>query len=151
MSALGQSERLRAVLAQARDEAVELSHEYIGTEHVLLALTTDRGGVVEQVFKTTGIDPVDVRDRIVSTVVRGRTVNVHANASLPLTSRTKASLELAEQEARALRHPYLGPEHALLGMLAEQKGIAAQILADSGLTLQRARDETTRILGVPRA
>src|SRR5439155_320685 len=70
-----------------------------------------------------------------------------AGPDLPYTSRAKKVLELAMSEARELNHSYVGTEHLLLGLLREEKGIAAQVLTDAGVNLEQARAETLRLLG----
>lgn len=148
MSATSQSERTRVLMATAQDEATALGHEYVATEHVLLALLTERGGLVEQVFAETGVDTSAARERIVGTVRPGRQRT--ADHALPLTSRTSRVLALAEAEANALGSDAIEPEHMLLGMLADGTGIGAQVLLDDGLTLARAREATRRLVDTPR-
>src|SRR4030095_5663708 len=70
-----------------------------------------------------------------------------AGPDLPYTSRAKKVLELAMTEARELNHSYVGTEHLLLGLLREEKGIAAQVLTDAGVNLEQSRAETLRLLG----
>ena len=135
------TENVRKVLANARNEAVRLRHEYVGTEHILLAIARTTEGVARAVLDDLDVD----RDRIIgdveSAVQRGHAAE-DAGHDLPYTSRAKKTLELAMSEARALSHGYVGTEHLLLGLIAEDKGIGAQILRSAGVTLERARAET---------
>jgi ATP-dependent Clp protease ATP-binding subunit ClpC len=149
MSSFHFTERARAVLARATAEATALDHEYVGTEHMLLALLADDGGVPEAVLTALHVDRARVRDAVLQIVRPGKAAPAAAHP-LPNTSRTKAALELATAEARRLHHDYVGAEHILLGLLAEGKGIAAQVLIDAGATLDAARLETARLLGEPR-
>ena len=139
------TERVRKVLAMAREEAARLHHEYVGTEHVLLGLIREGGGVAATVLENLGVEQDTLRDRILEIVKRGQADPDRHD--LPYTSRAKKVLELAMHQARELNHSYVGTEHLLLGLIAEGKGIAAQVLVDAGATLDSARDETVRILG----
>ena len=140
------TERVRKVLAMSRKEAIALNHEYVGTEHILLGLLAEGEGVAATVLQNIYVDLDAVRDKLLALVRRGR-ANVKDDSELPYTSRAKKVLELAMSEARELNHSYVGTEHLLLGLLEEEKGIAAQALTDSGCTVDAARSETLRILG----
>ena len=141
------TERVRKVLSYAREEAYDLHHEYVGTEHVLLGLIREGEGVASTVLENLGIDAENLRDRMLAVIVRGK-ADARGN-DLPYTSRAKKVLELAMSEARELNHAYVGTEHLLLGLIAEKKGIAAQVLVGAGATLDAARAETLRLLGTP--
>lgn len=140
------TERVRKVLAMAREEAEKLHHEYVGTEHLLLGLLREGEGVGATVLTNIDADLTRMRDQLLSTVRAGRAGGT-AGPDLPYTSRAKKVLELAMSEARELHHSYVGTEHLLLGLIGEEKGIAAQVLFDNGCTLEKARTETARILG----
>lgn len=142
------SMRVERILAAANDEAARLHHEYIGAEHVLLALASDREGVAVAALKNLGVDLNEVRDRVESTIQRGRS-DAAPLATRPYTSRTKRALELAASAARAMGHSYLGTEHLLLGLMDEAKNIAAQVLWSLGVRPDQARAEITRLLGTP--
>lgn len=141
------TERVRKVLALSREEAGRL-HEYVGTEHLLLGLITDGEGVAAAVMQALGVDLAKVRTDIETQVKTGHAGDA-VGPDLPYTSRAKKVLEWSMAEARDLNHHYVGTEHLLLGLLAEEKGIAAQVLVSHGLTLERARAETLRLLGSP--
>jgi ATP-dependent Clp protease ATP-binding subunit ClpA len=141
------TERVRKVLAMAREEAEKLHHEYVGTEHLLLALLREGEGVAATVLTNLGADLTRMHDQLLSTVRAGRAAAGTTGPDLPYTSRAKKVLELAMSEARQLHHSYVGTEHLLLGLVGEEKGIAAQVLFDNGCTLDKTRTETARILG----
>src|ERR671919_1186326 len=140
------TERVRKVLAMAREEAARLHHEYVGTEHILLGLIREGEGVAAAVLQNLSVDLDDVQQKIEETVKKGKAAQT-TGPDLPYTSRAKKVLELAMSEARELNHSYVGTEHLLLGLLREEKGIAAQVLTDVGVNLDAARAETLRLLG----
>jgi carboxymethylenebutenolidase len=140
------TERVRKVLAYAREEAVRLRHEYVGTEHQLLGLLREGEGVGATVLKNLGADLDQLRQRIEASIQAG-TPGRHVGPDLPYTSRAKKVLELGMESARELNHSYVGTEHLLLGLLREKQGIAAQVLVESGVTLDRTRAEVLTILG----
>ena len=140
------TERVRKVLAMAREEAARLHHEYVGTEHILLGLIREGEGVAAAVLNNLSVDLEEVQQKIEETVKKGKAAQA-LGPDLPYTSRAKKVLELAMGEARELNHSYVGTEHLLLGLLREEKGIAAQVLTDAGVNLEAARAETLRLLG----
>jgi len=140
------TDRVRKVLQMAREEAARLHHEYVGTEHILLGLIREGEGVAAAVLTNLGVDLDDVQQKVEETVKKGKAAAA-TGPELPYTSRAKKVLELAMMEARELSHSYVGTEHLLLGLLREEKGIAAQVLTDAGVTLEQARAETLRLLG----
>ncbi len=140
------TERVRKVLAMAREEAARLHHEYVGTEHILLGLIREGEGVAAAVLQNLSVDLEEVQQKIEETVKKGKAAQ-STGPDLPYTSRAKKVLELAMGEARELNHSYVGTEHLLLGLLREEKGIAAQVLTDAGVNLEAARAETLRLLG----
>ena len=140
------TERVRKVLAMAREEAARLHHEYVGTEHILLGLIREGEGVAATVLQNLSVELDEIQQKIEETVKKGKAAQT-TGPDLPYTSRAKKVLELAMSEARELSHSYVGTEHLLLGLLREEKGIAAQVLTDAGVNLDAARAETLRILG----
>jgi ATP-dependent Clp protease ATP-binding subunit ClpC len=140
------TERVRKVLAMAREEAARLHHEYVGTEHILLGLIREGEGVAAAVLQNLNVDLEEITAKIEETVKKGKAAQT-TGPDLPYTSRAKKVLELAMAEARELTHSYVGTEHLLLGLLREEKGIAAQVLTDAQVTLEQARAETLRLLG----
>src|SRR5687767_15362072 len=140
------TERVRNALAMAREEAVRLHLEYVGTELILLGLIREGEGVAATVLQNLNVERDEIQQKIEETVKKGKAAQA-TGPDLPYTSRAKKVLELAMSEARELGHSYVGTEHLLLGLLREEKGIAAQVLTDAGVNLEAARAETLRILG----
>jgi ATP-dependent Clp protease ATP-binding subunit ClpA len=140
------TERVRKVLANARMEAADLRHEYVGTEHMLLAIANENEGVASAVLDSFNVRRADIVDRVKSVLTPGRSTEP-VGSDRPYTTRAKKVLELAMSEARVLSHSYVGTEHLLLGVLAEP-GIASQTLQALGVNLERARAETVTLLGV---
>jgi len=144
------SERARKVLTYAQEEAQHLNHSYIGTEHILLGLVREEDGVAAKVLTNLGASLSKVRASVEFIIGRGEKPSAGETG---LTPRARRVIELAIDEARYLGHNYIGTEHLLLGLLREGEGIAAGVLDSFGITLDRARTETTRILsqGVPKS
>jgi ATP-dependent Clp protease ATP-binding subunit ClpC len=139
------TDRVRKVLAMAREEAIRLQHDYVGTEHILLGLIREGEGVAAAVLMNLNVDLEQIHERIEESVRKGKATI--ALGELPYTSRAKKVLEYAMAEARELNHSYVGTEHLLLGLLREEKGIAAQVLNSLGVSLEEARAETLKLLG----
>ena len=139
------TDRVRKVLAMAREEAIRLQHDYVGTEHILLGLIREGEGVAAAVLTNLNVDLDQIHERVEESVRKGKATI--ALGELPYTSRAKKVLEFAMAEARDFNHSYVGTEHLLLGLLREEKGIAAQVLNSLGVTLDEARAETLKVLG----
>jgi ATP-dependent Clp protease ATP-binding subunit ClpC len=139
------TDRVRKVLAMARDEAIRLQHDYVGPEHILLGLIREGEGVAAAVLTNLSADLDQVHERVEESVKQGKATI--ALGELPYTSRAKKVLEFAMAEAREFNHSYVGTEHLLLGLLREEKGIAAQVLGSLGISLDDARTETLKVLG----
>src|SRR5438876_582400 len=103
-------------------------------------------GVAQSVHTNRNVEHEKIQQKIEETVKKGKAAAA-AGPDLPYTTRAKNVLELAMSEARELNHSYVGTEHLLLGLLREEKGIAAQVLTDAGVNLEQARAETLRLLG----
>ena len=139
------TDRVRKVLALAREEAIRLQHDYVGTEHILLGLIREGEGVAAAVLSNLAADLDELHRLVEENVRRGKSAsNI---PELPYTSRAKKVLEYAMAEARDLHHSYVGTEHLLLGLLREEKGLAAKVLGELGITLEEARTETMKLLG----
>ncbi len=118
--------RARRTIVRAQEEARDLGHNYIGTEHVLLGLLGVPDGVAARALDRFEISLSGVRDEVRARVrAGGEPVQGH----IPFTPRAKKILELALREALGLGHNYIGTEHILLGLLREKEGIGPQILA----------------------
>ena len=139
------TERVRKVLSMARQEAIRLQHDYVGTEHILLGLIREGEGVAAHVLGNLSVDLDRIHERVEESVRKGKATI--ALGELPYTSPAKKVLEFAMAEARELNHSYVGTEHLLLGLLRESKGIAAQVLNSLGVTIEEARAETLKVLG----
>ena len=139
------TDRVRKVLAMAREEAIRLQHDYVGTEHILLGLIREGEGVAAAVLTNLNVDLDQIHDQVEESVKKGKATI--ALGELPYTSRAKKVLEFAMAEARELNHSYVGTEHLLLGLLREEKGIAAQVLNSLGVSMEEARSETLKVLG----
>lgn len=153
MEPLEFTDDLRQVLAAGREEAARLQHEHVGTEHLLLALLrhgdsagdnrpADRACVA---LDAMGVDRAGIQQVIEETVLRGRVPS--AAGQIPYTARAKTALELAMAEARMMRREHVDTEHLLLGLVSEERGIAAQVLLDHGVTLEKTRAEVARLEG----
>jgi ATP-dependent Clp protease ATP-binding subunit ClpA len=128
--------RTAVVLAQV--QARDLGHDYIGTEHLLLALVSTEGSGVKATLHTFGVTADDVTAEILGIVGRGEGAG---SGHIPFTPRSKKVLELSLREALALAHNTIRPEHILLGLLREGEGLAAQILFKRGVDLGRLRQQ----------
>jgi ATP-dependent Clp protease ATP-binding subunit ClpA len=138
--------RARKVLSFAQEEANRLTHNYIGTEHLLLGLLDVPDGVAMQVLDTMGVEPGKVRSAI--DFIINHPERILAGGEIGLTPRAKKVLELAVDEARRMNLPYVGTEHILLGLVREGEGIAAGVLASVGVNFEKARRHTITVLGI---
>jgi len=150
MEPLEFSEALRRVLGQAREEAARLRHEHVGTEHLLFALLrntdTDDGDTLPialVAIDTLGVDRVHLQ-QVLEQTMRGNPTT-STQEQLAYTSRARAVLEHAVAEARLLKHDAVRTEHLLLGLLREDRGVAAQVLLDHGITFDKARAEVVSL------
>lgn len=123
---------VRRALAEARSEAFELNHAYVGTEHMLLGMLRSEECRGSRLLAQLGLDESELRSVAGRRLVPGEAEI--ARGELPYTSRGKKVLEFAMRAARDLRNDHVGTEHLLLGLLMEKKGIAARSLADVGVT-----------------
>ncbi len=136
--------RAQRVLALAREEAVRLNHYFAGTEHVLLGLIFLGEGVAVNVLKKLGINLANVRETVEKGVGTGPDQRVTRNTTF--TPRVKKALALAVKEAKTMNHAYVGTEHILLGLLRERDGVAARVLKDSGVDIEKTRIEILKEL-----
>jgi hypothetical protein len=135
--------RKQRSLELAKEEARELRHNSIGTEHLLLGLIREEGGVAARVLSRLNVDADAVRHEIVTIVGHGA---APAEANPPYSPRAKKVLYLAEREARRLSHGYIGTEHLLLALIREGEGLAAQILVSLGADFAGIVDEVMRTI-----
>jgi ATP-dependent Clp protease ATP-binding subunit ClpC len=137
------SERARRVLSLAQEEAQRFNHNYIGTEHILLGLVRETEGVAARVLSSLTVDLSKVRSAVEFIIGRGEKP---PQGEIGLTPRAKKVVELAVDEARRMNHTYIGTEHLLIGLMREGEGVAAGVLESLGVTLDKIRAETHRIL-----
>ena len=140
------TERVRKVMFLAREEAGRLQSDYIGTEHLLLGLVREGEGIAAAVLNNLDVDLDRIRTQV-EEVLRGQQKGTPLIGEVPFTPSAKKVLELAVEEARSLGHSYVGTEHLLIGLIREGEGVAAKILGRNGVTLEKLRKETLRLLG----
>lgn len=137
------TQRARRVLSLAQEEAERMQHNYIGTEHLLLGLIREEGGVAGRVLRELGLDQRRVEDM----VERLTRASVRTTTTQPeLSPGTKRVLELAVDEARRMGHHYIGTEHLLLGLVRLTEGVAIDILKRLGVSPEEVRRQTRRVL-----
>ena len=127
----------------AQEEAQRLGHNHIGTEHLLLGLLRESDSVGCKVLINLGAEPAKVRSAAEFIIDSGRRPT---HRELGFTAQAKTVIELAVSEARRMDHSYIGTEHLLLGLVREGEGIAFGVLESLGVSLERARTETQRLL-----
>lgn len=136
--------RAQQVLQLARKEADRFNHGYVGTEHLLLGLIALGQGVAVNVLQRMGVELETVRLEVEKAVGVGPETKTVGN--VPFTPRVKKVLALAGSEARALNHSYVGTEHILLGLLREGEGVAARVLKNLNVDLEKTRVEIMKEL-----
>ncbi|GAB6934844.1 ATP-dependent protease ATP-binding subunit ClpC [Calditerricola yamamurae] len=137
------TERAQKVLALAQEEAIRLGHSSIGTEHILLGLVREGEGIAAKALLGLGLDLEKIRDEVESLIGKG----AEQPTTLNYTPRAKKVIELSMDEARKLGHTYVGTEHILLGLIREGEGIAARVLNNLGVSLNKARQQVLQLLG----
>jgi len=137
------TERGRKVIIYAREEAEKRQNDYLGTEHLLLALLREEDSLHVAILKKMGLSIEDLYMEIERNLPAG--TNILTFGDIPFTPRAKKVLELAVEEARLLGHNYIGSEHLLLGLVREEEGIAGKILRNFGANLLGARQLTINL------
>ncbi len=137
--------RVRMALGAAREEASRLGHDEVATQHILLALLRQNPSVAASVIESFAVRLDQVARRLEETVERGPEAH-ELRTDLPYSSRAKKVLELAMAEALGLNHSYVGTQHLLLGLIREEKGVAAQVLTSFGISIDAARTHVLEIL-----
>ena len=138
------TERARRVLFFARYEASQLGSVSIETEHLLLGLIREGKGLTSRIFARSHLSLENIRKEI-----EGRTVfreKVSTSVEIPFSAETKRVLQFAAEEADRLLHNYIGTEHLLLGILREERSVAASILVEKGMRLNTVRDDIVQLL-----
>jgi ATP-dependent Clp protease ATP-binding subunit ClpC len=136
------TQRARRVLSLAHEEAERLHHNYIGTEHLLLGLIREEGGVAGRVLRELGLDPARVKEMVERLTGRGR----HTGGRIELAPATEKVLQDAIDQARGMGHHYIGTEHILLGLVNQSEGVGLDVLKHLGITPEQVRRQTKRIL-----
>lgn len=136
------TQRARRVLSLAHEEAERLHHNYIGTEHLLMGLMREEGGVAGRVLRELGLET----DRVKEMVERLTGVGRHTSGKIELAPATEQVLQVAIEEARRMGHHYIGTEHLLLGMVRQGDGVGIEVLRRLGITPEQIRRQTRRIL-----
>ena len=133
----------QSVLSFAQEAALELGHDYVGTEHVLIGLTKVKNGVAAKALEALGIVTEDIFESVEEQVGRGN----KKVTSIYMTPRVKYVLELAVQIANRMKHNYVGTEHILLGLLSDGGGVAVGILRAMNIRTDDIVEAIRHILG----
>ncbi len=136
------TQRARRVLSLAHEEAEKLHHNYIGTEHLLLGLIREEGGVAGRVLRELGLDPARVKEVVERLTGVGR----HKGGRVELAPGTERVLQIAIEEATKMGRHYIGTEHLLLGLVHQDEGVGIDVLKRLGVTSEQVRRQTRRIL-----
>jgi ATP-dependent Clp protease ATP-binding subunit ClpC len=142
------TDRARRVVVLAQEEARMLNHDYIGTEHLLLALIRESGGVAAQALESLGITDEAARQQVEEIIGRGQ--HDPPRGHIPFTPRAKKTLQLSLREAIALGHAYIGTEHILLGLLREDDAAAIRVLNGLGVDPNRVRQQVIQLVSARR-
>ena len=136
------TQRARRVLSLAHEEAERLHHNYIGTEHLLMGLMREEGGVAGRILRELGLETARVKEMVERLTGVGR----HTSGRIELAPATEQVLQVAIEEARRMGHHYIGTEHLLLGMVRQGEGVGLEVLRRLGITPEQIRRQTRRIL-----
>lgn len=137
------TERAQKVLALAQEEAIRLGHNNIGTEHILLGLVREGEGIAAKALYGLGLGAEKIQKEVENLIGRGQ----ETSQTIHYTPRAKKVIELSMDEARKLGHSYVGTEHILLGLIREGEGVAARVLNNLGVSLNKARQQVLQLLG----
>ena len=139
------TERARKVIILAREEAIRLGHNFVGTEHLLLGLVREGDGLAMAILKKLTVNLSTLKGEVEKIVSVG--TQVSPAGEVPFTPQAKKVLEYAISEARSMGHNYIGTEHLLLGLVREGEGIASLVLRDVGVTVAAAKAQAQELLG----
>jgi ATP-dependent Clp protease ATP-binding subunit ClpC len=137
------TERAQKVLALSQEEAIRLRHNNIGTEHILLGLVREGEGIAAKALFGLGLSPDKIQSEVENLIGKGQ----DSGQNIHYTPRAKKVIELSMDEARKLGHSYVGTEHILLGLIREGEGVAARVLNNLGVSLNKARQQVLQLLG----
>lgn len=138
------TQRAQKVLQLAQEEAIRMKHESIGTEHILLGLIREGGGIAAKAMEAIEVSPQVIEDGIEELVGMG---TGDVGPIVHYTPRAKKVIELSVDESRKLGHSYIGTEHLLLALIREGEGVAARVLNNAGVSLNKARQQVLQLLG----
>lgn len=141
------TQRARNAVIYAQEEARQLNHPAIGTEHILLGLLKEGEGVGARALLNMGVDLDRVRSEVTRVIGQGHSEAEPADGDLPVTPRAKKVFNLAFDEARLQGVNYVGTEHLLLALLREEEGVAGQVLTEMGVKLDQLRQQVMTLLG----
>jgi ATP-dependent Clp protease ATP-binding subunit ClpC len=136
------TQRARRVLSLAHQEAERMRHNYIGTEHLLMGLIREEGGVAGRVLRELGLEA----ERVQEIIERLTGTGTYRGGKLDLSPGTEQVLEFGIEEARRMGHHYIGTEHLLLGLIRYGEGVAIDVLRKLGVTPEQIRRQTRRVL-----
>lgn len=137
------TERAQKVLALAQEEAIRLGHNNVGTEHILLGLIREGEGIAAKALLALNLDPEKIQKEVEALIGSSE----EKVQTIHYTPRAKKVIELSMDEARKLGHSYVGTEHILLGLIREGEGVAARVLNNLGISLNKARQQVLQLLG----
>ncbi|KHD85764.1 ATP-dependent Clp protease ATP-binding subunit [Bacillus ginsengihumi] len=137
------TERAQKVLALSQEEAIRLKHNNIGTEHILLGLVREGEGIAAKALYGLGLSAEKIQQEVENLIGTGSEIA----QTIHYTPRAKKVIELSMDEARKLGHSYVGTEHILLGLIREGEGVAARVLTNLGVSLNKARQQVLQLLG----
>lgn len=137
------TERAQKVLALSQEEAVRLNHNNIGTEHILLGLIREGDGIAAKALEALGLEAEKIQEEVEKLIGVGK----KPMQTIHYTPRAKKVVELSQDEARKLGHSYVGTEHILLGLIREGEGVAARVLNNLGVSLNKSRQQVLQLLG----
>ncbi len=138
------TEKAIRVIMLAQEESRRLGHNFVGTEQLLLGLISEGTGIASKTLKSMGVNIKEAREEVEKIIGRGCGF---VAVEIPFTPRAKKVLELSWDEARQLGHNYIGTEHLLLGLIREGEGVAAKVLENLGVDLNKCRSNVIKMLG----
>lgn len=134
------SDHARHVMAKANEQAQQFGHKLIGTEHIFLGLLKEEDGTGAKILRNRGVDIEKMLGEIDQILKLKGKPEREEDSNIPGTPSAIKVVEHALEEARALKHNYIGTEHLLLGLMRETDGIAAQVLTNLGIRLDEVRE-----------
>lgn len=137
------TDRARHVVVFAQEEARRLNHNYIGTEHILVALCIERESIAGRTLHALGVSVDQVRGQVEEIIGRGQSV---PSSHIAFAKQAKRVLELSLREALQFGHNYIGTEHLLLGVIRQEDDVAVQILERLGIDTQSVEQEIHRMV-----